>query len=111
VERMRREADLQRSRQNATRGYSGWQGTTSASSCVHDGWWPKIQGRTACPDCHEVWTYLLKCPRCPKMACPKCQSDIRQNRRRETPRYGASRYRETSPVPPAYEHDYHDYWD
>ncbi|KAI1317172.1 hypothetical protein F5Y16DRAFT_392917 [Xylariaceae sp. FL0255] len=27
-------------------------------------------------------TYLLKCPQCPKRACPKCQADIRRKRYR-----------------------------
>jgi hypothetical protein len=26
---------------------------SSSTSCVHDGWWPKIQGRAACPVCGE----------------------------------------------------------
>lgn len=34
------------------------------ASCRHDGWWPKVEGRTECPRCDETWTYLLKCPSC-----------------------------------------------
>ncbi|QSZ29353.1 hypothetical protein DSL72_003867 [Monilinia vaccinii-corymbosi] len=49
----------------------------SASSCRHGGWWAKLQGRSACPECDEVWTYLLQCPGCKRKACPKCQSEIR----------------------------------
>ncbi|RAL68071.1 hypothetical protein DID88_008791 [Monilinia fructigena] len=40
-------------------------------TCYHDCWWSKVQGRTACPECHEVWTYLLKCPGCDMKACPR----------------------------------------
>ncbi|MCJ1392698.1 hypothetical protein MMC18_005569 [Xylographa bjoerkii] len=47
------------------------------SNCCHDGWWPKVQGRRACPVCDEVWTYLLQCPGCIMKACPRCQSAIR----------------------------------
>ncbi|EPE28669.1 hypothetical protein GLAREA_09790 [Glarea lozoyensis ATCC 20868] len=49
----------------------------STSSCVHNGWWSKVQGRTACPRCDEVWTYLLQCPGCRMKACPKCQAVVR----------------------------------
>ena len=47
------------------------------SICRHDGWWPKVQGRTACPECFESWTYLLQCPGCELKACPRCQSAMR----------------------------------
>ena len=62
------------------------------STCRHDGWWPKVQGRTACPKCDEIWTYLLQCPGCEMKACPRCQSAIRRTRnatrtvRRDPPR-------------------------
>ena len=56
------------------------------STCRHDGWWPKVQGRTACPECHEVWTYLLQCPHCQMKACPRCQSAIRPRMPRNTAR-------------------------
>jgi len=49
----------------------------STSTCPHDGWWPKVQGRTACPECYEIWTYLLQCPGCKMKACPRCQGAIR----------------------------------
>lgn len=61
----------------------------SASICQHEGWWPKVQGRASCPDCHDRWTYLLQCPSCEKKACPKCQAAIR--RRRPRAAAGASR--------------------
>ncbi|KAI9690518.1 MAG: hypothetical protein M1822_009481 [Bathelium mastoideum] len=48
------------------------------SNCSHNGWWPKAPGRTACPECSEIWTYLLQCPSCKMEACPKCQSVIRR---------------------------------
>ncbi|KAL8887847.1 MAG: hypothetical protein Q9205_004192 [Flavoplaca limonia] len=53
------------------------------STCRHGGWWSKVQGRTACPKCDDIWTYLLQCPGCEMEACPKCQAAIRprMNRR------------------------------
>jgi hypothetical protein len=56
------------------------------ASCRHGGWWPKVEGRTNCPECSESWTYLLQCPGCDMKACPKCQYGIRHSYR--TPHNG-----------------------
>ena len=64
-------------------------GSTSqayASACSHDGWWDKVHGRTACPECYDVWNYLLQCPSCTTKACPKCQSELRPRFSRNTAR-------------------------
>ncbi|KAK5626289.1 hypothetical protein RRF57_002004 [Xylaria bambusicola] len=58
---------------------------SAAGACLHDGWWPKVQGRTSCPKCHVIWTYLLQCPGCQMKACPKCQATIRPRRRNRQP--------------------------
>jgi hypothetical protein len=55
---------------------------TYTSNCCHDAWWLEVQGRTACPECDEVWTYLLECPGCEMKACPRCQATIRPRARR-----------------------------
>lgn len=52
------------------------------SSCRHDGWWPKAEGRRACPTCLTTWNYLLECPACKLKACPACQQNFRPARRR-----------------------------
>ncbi|OBT73775.1 hypothetical protein VF21_07993 [Pseudogymnoascus sp. 05NY08] len=74
------------------------EGSTSEapiSTCHHDCWWPKVQGRTACPKCYESWNYLLQCPGCTMQACPKCQAAIRprmpRNTNRRTPLRTSSR--------------------
>lgn len=69
------------------------------AACRHDGWWPKVQGRAACPECSESWTYLLKCPGCDMKACPRCQAAVRPRHRR-TPQ---PRVRTPSPH---YDYDY-----
>lgn len=47
------------------------------SSCGHSGWWSKVESRTPCPKCLDVWTYLLQYPGCNIKACPKCQAAMR----------------------------------
>ncbi|PQE06064.1 hypothetical protein CJF30_00005023 [Rutstroemia sp. NJR-2017a BBW] len=51
----------------------GSSGQAFTSTCLHGGWWPKVQGRMACPKCSESWTYMLQCPGCKMKACPRCQ--------------------------------------
>jgi hypothetical protein len=68
-----------------------------ASTCRHDGWWPKVQGRKACPECKAVWLYLLQCPGCSMKACPQCQSAIRPRRPRNAARTAPPRARSPSP--------------
>jgi hypothetical protein len=72
--------------------------SASASDCTHGGWWDKVQGRAACPVCSDVWTYLLQCPTCRKMACPKCQSQIRPRFPRSA-QYFRQQNRARSPSP------------
>lgn len=70
------------------------------STCRHDGWWPKVQGRTACPNCSDIWTYMLQCPSCQIKACPKCQAALRPRLPRDaakTSRKYAPRARSPSP--------------
>ncbi|KAL8881438.1 MAG: hypothetical protein Q9192_007796 [Flavoplaca navasiana] len=55
------------------------------STCRHGGWWSKVQGRTACPKCDDIWTYLLQCPGCEMEACPKCQAAVRPRMNRRAP--------------------------
>ncbi|KAH9896284.1 hypothetical protein F4778DRAFT_745777 [Xylariomycetidae sp. FL2044] len=50
---------------------------SAEAACAHDGWWAKIQGQTRCPRCYTGWTYLLQCPGCRTMACPRCLTAMR----------------------------------
>ena len=67
------------SRERYKHSHSTRESTRQAftSPCRHGSWWAKVQGRTACPECYESWTYLLQCPGCQMKACPKCQAVIR----------------------------------
>jgi hypothetical protein len=50
-------------------------------TCIHDGWWPKAEGRMACEKCSETYGYLLQCPYCKMKACASCQRKLRPQRR------------------------------
>jgi hypothetical protein len=90
---------------NQSDGRSTRQAHTS--TCRHDGWWAKVQGRTACPECNDIWTYLLQCPSCAMKACPKCQSAIRPRITRNTARtFQRNPPRVRTPSPALYD----DYW-
>jgi hypothetical protein len=81
---------------------------TRTATCQHDGWWPKVQGRTVCPECYESWTYLLQCPGCAMKACPRCQAAVRPRRPRNatrTDRRVPPRIRTPSP-----DYDYDCHW-
>jgi hypothetical protein len=65
--------------------YDFTSGSTRTSNCRHDGWWPKVEGRAACPECYESWTYLLQCPGCKIKACPRCQAAVRPRINRRAP--------------------------
>jgi len=111
------EQQAQRAREQAARSphtasfRPGSTGYTTMSSCDHGGWWDKVHGRAACPECADVWTYLLECPSCPKQACPKCQAVIRPRLNRGAAgrnRRAAQRNRSPSPEVPYYSHEWYD---
>jgi hypothetical protein len=64
---------------------SGSTRQACTSICSHDGWWAKVHGRVACPECYESWTYMLQCPGCEIRACPRCQAAIRPRTSRRAP--------------------------
>jgi hypothetical protein len=48
------------------------------SSCLHEGWWDKIEGRSTCERCAvSHHGYLLQCPGCKMKACASCQQLLR----------------------------------
>ncbi|ORX98815.1 DnaJ domain-domain-containing protein [Clohesyomyces aquaticus] len=69
--------EQRRNEEQARRRQYPFEDEISPSTCIHNGWWPKVEGRTACPECSEVWNYLLECPTCALMACPRCQAGLR----------------------------------
>lgn len=61
------------------------QPVSSRGACTHAFWWNKVQGRRACPECRENWSYLLQCPGCALNACPRCQAALRPRLPRREP--------------------------
>jgi hypothetical protein len=53
----------------------------AGGSCLHDGWWTKVEGRRACSRCSITYGYLLECPGCQMKACASCQQDLRPPKR------------------------------
>ncbi|KAF2647807.1 hypothetical protein K491DRAFT_723120 [Lophiostoma macrostomum CBS 122681] len=49
----------------------------SEYACDHGGWWAKVKGRQNCLVCYSVRKFLLECPGCQILACPKCQVGFR----------------------------------
>jgi hypothetical protein len=53
----------------------------TGGSCLHDGWWTKVEGRRACSRCSTTYGYLLECPGCQMKACASCQKSLRPPKR------------------------------
>ncbi|KAI3322864.1 DnaJ domain-containing protein [Xylariaceae sp. AK1471] len=86
-----REEQAKRAQHSSFDNDQDWPFFSAAGVCLHDDWWLKVQGRTSCPKCCEIWTYLLQCPGCQMKACPKCQAAMRPRRNRQpAPRRGRS---------------------
>ena len=53
-------------------------GRATQSTCRHDGWWPKVEGRQLCGKCDTFQNrFLLQCPGCQMVACASCQKSLR----------------------------------
>ena len=53
-------------------------GRASQSTCRHDGWWPKVEGKQFCGTCRTVQPrFALQCPGCKMVACASCQKSLR----------------------------------
>ncbi|MCJ1434968.1 hypothetical protein MMC27_004338 [Xylographa pallens] len=54
-----------------------------SSSCVHSGFWPKVQGRNQCSVCSQFFNlFVLQCPSCHRLACASCRKEITSRSRR-----------------------------
>lgn len=88
AEQKRRDEEQKRQDEEQKR-WEQYLSSTSTSSCSHGGWWLEVVGRAACPECHDVWHYLLQCPGCKMKACPKCKAAIRPRMRQGRYQYSS----------------------
>jgi hypothetical protein len=77
----------------------------AGGSCLHDGWWTKVEGRRACSRCSITYGYLLECPGCQMKACASCQKDLRPPKRNQA-RMNSSKTRRHSTKTPHTEYSY-----
>ena len=70
-----------------TRNHSSGPSTRGKSTCRHEGWWPKREGRQLCGTCHTFQSrFVLQCPGCKIVACASCQKTLRGGRWKNTGR-------------------------
>ena len=82
-ERRRREAEaraeaVRKTEEAAKKAPKHRSGRATQSTCRHDGWWPKVEGRQLCGKCNTFQNrFLLQCPGCKMVACASCQKSLR----------------------------------
>ena len=53
------------------------------STCRHDRFWPKVEGRHSCGRCHAVQSrFAFQCPGCKMVACASCRRGLRESSKR-----------------------------
>lgn len=58
-------------------------GVTTKSTCRHERFWPKIEGRQLCSKCHAVQSrFVFQCPGCRMVACASCRQSLRGGKRK-----------------------------
>ncbi|KIM97120.1 hypothetical protein OIDMADRAFT_20445 [Oidiodendron maius Zn] len=81
AESRRRQENYNRARGNVNRSAAGASifGSTphlAKADCLHDGWWPKLEGKQRRESCEKCGVsrhnYLLQCPSCSMLACASC---------------------------------------
>ena len=84
VQRAEEAAAAQRARKARENARDGWSGLAAKrSTCRHEGWWPKVEGKQLCSKCHAFQNrFALQCPGCSMVACAGCQKVLRSERRK-----------------------------
>ena len=55
-----------------------WPKRTTKSTCRHDRFWPKVEGRQLCSNCDSVQgRFAFQCPGCSMVACANCRQILR----------------------------------
>lgn len=60
--------------------YSSFRSSGSTKSdCRHDRFWPRVEGRHFCSNCHIVQRrFAFQCPGCSMIACANCRQTLRR---------------------------------
>ncbi|KAI9698646.1 MAG: hypothetical protein M1836_003755 [Candelina mexicana] len=59
--------------------------TAKESTCRHDRYWRKLDGRHLCNTCHIVQKrFAFQCPGCSKIACASCRQALKSKGRRDS---------------------------
>lgn len=86
AERLRREAEeraqtrraAEEAAQKAKKARDDRSGMAMKSTCRHERFWPKIEGRQLCSKCHAVQSrFAFQCPGCRMVACASCRQSLR----------------------------------
>jgi hypothetical protein len=73
----------------STSGSARTRNNNRTQQCVHDQFWPQIDGRHLCSKCERVQRHFaFQCPTCGTVACASCRQTLRGEKRTRT---GANR--------------------
>jgi hypothetical protein len=88
LKRVREELTKARRAQNgrhkpAANLYTSSQGSTYEGACLHDKFWPRLEGRYRCDNCDITHgKFAFQCPSCSMIACTACRRALRGERGR-----------------------------
>lgn len=87
------EADrkAQKARNEWTRPATPSYSSSRASTCRHDKFWPKVEGRHLCSNCHRLQNrFAFQCPGCRMMACASCRQTLKGKGYDASRRFGSN---------------------
>lgn len=74
----RRKAPSDRSKPATPLYSSSHASRFTKSTCRHDKFWPKIEGKHLCTNCHAVQNrFAFQCPGCKMIACASCRQTLK----------------------------------
>ena len=118
AERRRKEAEeraeamraAEEAARKARKTWDKWAERSTKSTCRHDRFWPKVEGRQLCSNCYAVQRrFAFQCPGCQMVACANCRQNLRGEKRNKGGSFGR-RY-DFASDDDDYTHDYSYYYD
>lgn len=78
-------AQAMRAAEEAAQKAKKASGSTKSSTCRHDRFWPKVEGRHLCSNCRTVQRHFaFQCPGCRMIACAGCRQTLRGGKRKSS---------------------------